>query len=165
MATFTMDYSVNIVPKETNTLSDGADTVVTIDSNIDKIIGSSILSKALGTDATRIKYDATYTTTTTTSTGWNSIIGSSPSNVVKFLFMRIISAGSSGTPTVHVVFDDGVNPSNQLAYLSGVGDWFLLPINANEGATYTSDEFKVYSPSAATVANVETLLILGDEPS
>jgi len=165
MATFTADYAVNITPKETTLLSDGVDTVITVNSNIDKVLGSAISGKSWGTDAAKIKYDATYTTTTTTTTGWNSIIGSSPTAIVTFLFMRIISAASSGTPNVTVNYDDGVTDAFQIAYLSGVGDCFLLPLNSNEARAYATANFKVYSTGATSIANVETLLILGGEPN
>lgn len=153
MATFKIEYRGFLVPKETTTLSDGSETITSINSNIDKVFGSSI-EKSFGTSSANVKYKEYLTTTSGVLLSHSSIFNSSPN--IKFLFIRIVSAGSSGTPNCIVAFD---STPNYFIKLSGVNDFCMIPLDDGGGIyALTAGDIRIMSEGSTTVANIEIII-------
>ena len=159
MSAFNTDFYINVVPREITTLSDGVDTVININSNIDKTLGSSITKSGL-TDPANVKYKASYTTTTgalgvalSYSTILNSVCN------VKDLFIKITAAGSTGIPNVRILYGSGATLSGY-SYLSGVGDFIKIGFSDGAGThQLATSDITVASITAATVAIIEILVL------
>lgn len=154
MATyFKLKYSGAVIPIEEPQLTDSSQTVRSLHSNIDKIIGSGI-EKAYGTTSTNIKY-GTYTTTT-------SGVALSSASILNSIFtcntlcVRIVSAASSGTPEVLISITGNVT-ANYLLGLEGVGDILLISALGDSQGIYTvsSSDIYIMSAGSATLANIE----------
>ena len=65
------------------------------------------------------------------------------------VYVKILSAGSTGTPDVFIQLGD---EETVIVYLTGVGDAVALPIYGN------TNSIKILSSGATTVANVELLI-------
>lgn len=153
MSSFKIQYNGSIIPKEVTTLSDGADDVTTLNSNIDKILGGSI-EKSFGSSSTNVRYKEYLTTTSGVLLSNASIFNSSPN--IKFLFIRIASAGSSGTPNCLIAFDSTPNYSIKL---SGVNDFCIIPLDDSGGIySLTAGDIRILSEGSTTVANVEIMI-------
>jgi len=151
MSSFLIRYSANIVPIERTTLADTTTTVDDVHSTIDKVLGSTI-TKDFGTAATEVIYDTYLTTTSGVVLSHSTILNTNPS--VGFLFVKIVSAGSSGTPDCSIAIDAIPNYSIKL---SGVGDFCVIPFDDNIYGI-TASGITIISSGAATVANIEILV-------
>lgn len=149
---FRVNYKTTITPTETVTLSDGTDTVKAINSNIDKTLGAGI-EKSYGSASTDIKYKDEYITTTLGVALSNVDILNSTADAF-FLFIKISSAASSGTPDCYISIDDGTNYTIKL---TGAGDFCVIPIDDGLGNVRTSNIY-VRSSGATTVAKIEVLV-------
>ena len=151
MATsFKFRYSASIIPTEEVTLDDGTDISYNINSNLDKTFGSSY-TKTIGTVSSKVVTDTYLTTTSPVALSHSTILNSGVG--LAFLFIKIVSAGSSGTPDLILK----VNSQDPVTYgyvaaLSGVGDFYLSPM------IYDPDNIEIYSSGATTVANIEILV-------
>lgn len=153
MATnYKIRYSGSAIPTEEVALADGTTISYNIHSNIDKILGSSI-TKDFGTASTEVLYDTYLTTTTPVALSAAAILNSTPD--MGFLFMKIVSAGSSGTPDVLMSIDGAT--ATQSIMLKGVGDFLMIPF-ADNILTITASSIKISSSGATEVANVEILV-------
>lgn len=151
MSDFLIRYSANVIPIERTTLADTTTTVDDVHSTIDKVLGSTI-TKNYGTAATEVIYDTYLTTTSGVALSHSTILNSNPT--VGFLFIKILSAGSSGTPDCFIGVDAVVNYRIKL---SGVGDFCVIPFDDNIWAI-TAAEISLISSAASTVANIEILV-------
>lgn len=153
MATdFKLRYSGSVSPLEVVTLSDGVDAVRVINSNIDKSLSSTI-EKSYGSVSTEIKYKASYLTTITgVALSHSSILNSSAD--MGFLFIKISSAGSSGTPECYVSLDGG---STYRIRLLGTGDFCIIPFDLDAQMPPQTSDCYVKSGSATTAAYIEVL--------
>lgn len=152
MATnFKLRYSGRVIPTEEVALADGTTISYNVHSTIDKILGSSI-TKDYGTASTEVIYDTYLTTTSGVALSAAAILNTNPT--VGFLFIKIASAGSTGTPYVNIAMD--ITPNYRIA-LEGVGDFCMIPFDTNLNAI-TASEITIMSPSASTVANIEILV-------
>ncbi len=148
---FKLRLSGSVVPTEEVVLADTSTVSYNIHSTIDKILGSSI-TKDFGTASTEILYDTYLTTTTPVALSAATILNSDPD--MGFLFMKIVSAGSSGTPDVLVSIDA---LGTQSIMLKGVGDFCMIPFADNIN-TITAASIKLSSSVSTTVANIEILV-------
>ena len=152
MATnFKLRISGSVVPTEEVALADTTTVSYNIHSTIDKTLGSSI-TKDYGTASTEVLYDTYLTTTAGVVLSHSTILNSDPT--VGFLFMKIISAGSSGTPECSIAIDATPNYSIRL---TGVGDFCMIPFDDNIYSINASG-ITVISSGATTVANIEILV-------
>lgn len=153
MATdFRLIYSGSVTPIEAVTLSDAVDVSRVINSNVDKVLASTI-EKSFGSAATEIRYKSSYTTTTSgVALSHSTILNASVS--VGFLFIKITGAGSSGTPDCSIAIDGGTNYSIKL---SGIGDFCMIPLDDNIYGVPTT-EVLLISSGATTVADVEIII-------
>ena len=149
MADFKIRRSASLTPIETITLADTTTTADFLHSTIDKSVGSTI-TETFGTSATDVKYKAYLTTTSGVALSNATIFNGT--GAVTFVFIRIVSAGSSGTPDVSVSFDGGIN--NPIG-LSGVGDFCILPLKWDN---LDLSNIYIASSGATTVANVEIMV-------
>lgn len=147
MATnFKLNYMASITPIESVTLSDGSETTDSVNSNIDKIISSGI-SKTIGTAKTNIGYGIGVTTASGIDmTNWT--LDNIPTTI-KFLFIRIVSAASSGTPDAYISLDADVSYP---IILTGVGDLTIIPMSV------IPTDILRKSSSATTIANIEVIV-------
>jgi len=147
---FKFRYSGQVVPTEEVTLSDGSDVSYNINSNLDKVFGSSTI-KTIGTTSTKVLYDTYLTTTSPVALSHSTILNEV--GVMSFLYIKIVSAGSSGTPDVAGKFYT-VDPvvDGYPFSLSGVGDFIIIPLLMSTASV------SIYSTGATTVANVEILV-------
>ena len=146
MATsFKFRYSGSVVPTEEVTLDDGTDVSYNINSNLDKTFGSSF-TRTIGAASSKVA-TATYLTTTDAVALSDATILNSGTALV-FLFVRIVSAGSTGTPEVGIAFTGGTGG----ILLTGVGDFCILP------CFFDPDNVTIVATTAAQVANIELLV-------
>ena len=96
-SSFKLRYNVSVTPVEEVTLADGSDVSYNINSNVDKILGGSS-SRTIGSTAALVKYKSSYTTTTSGVALSDATILNN-ATIFTLLFIKIISAGSTGTPT------------------------------------------------------------------
>lgn len=144
MAVYKLKVMGTVIPTEVNTLSDGVDTIETINSRLDKIYGSeNIIS--FGTTPTNVQ-QAIYSTTIT-DTGLNQIINVLP-QTINFIFVKIIEQLSSGTPTVEIT----LNSASPQIRLSGVGDFCILR------TVLDSIDIQIRSSAATNIAKIEILV-------
>lgn len=144
MATFKIRYSVSAIPIEINTLSDGVETVSTINSIIEKTFGGSS-ERNFGTTANNVK-TANYNTTAS-NVDLNTIISGLPQGL-KFIYIKILSQLSTQSPVVILKYG-----TTQIAQLEGVGDVCLIPLAAGSPLDYTLN-----SPTSNQTAQVEILV-------
>lgn len=152
MATnFKLRISGSVIPTEEVVLTDGSTVSYNIHSTIDKILGGSI-TKDYGTASTEVIYDTYLTTTSGVLLSNPAILNSNPT--IGFLFIKIVSAGSSGTPDCYISIDSVPNYNIRLV---GVGDFCMIPF---DDATYTltAGDIRVISSASTTVANIEILV-------
>jgi len=146
MATFKLAISGNVTPIELNTLADGTTVVREVNSTIDKILSSSI-EKTYGTD-NKVNAYVAYATKTTAE-ALETIVPTDLS-FISFIFIKIVSAVSSGTPDVAISVDNDVTyPINLL----GIGDFAILPLNG-----FAPTNIHVKSSGSAARANVEIII-------
>lgn len=146
MSTFKVQYGGYIVPKEVTTLSDGNDTVTTINSNIDKTFGGKMES-SFGTSAENVTSEEILTTANYVDI--DTIFSAYPQGIY-LLFIRIVSAGAGSTPDVVVSLDGGAGGH---LYLAGVGDFMIARVNGLSGL-----EVAVKSSNVNTLANIEIFI-------
>lgn len=144
-ATYSINYNGSATPIETNLLADGTDSISSLDSNIKTILGSGITKSF-----TALTYNASYLTTTSYVALSDATINmGAPTDYALFLFIKIISAGGTGIPTLNVQFG-----ATTASVLQGVGDFLIMPISGGvQLSTITID-----SPSASTLANVQIMV-------
>lgn len=145
-SSFTVRYSGNVTPYEIVTLADGTTTIKALHSLIDKSIGGSI-EKVIGDTASFVKYIAYLTTTSAVPFNDPRIFNIEAT--LNFLSVRILSAGSSGVPTVQLTIDG----TNFDITLYGIGDFCIIPMNVVNMANV-----QIKSNGATTVANVEIMV-------
>jgi len=150
MANFKIQYSNRVVPIEEITLADGTTTHEFLHSNIDRTFGSSI-KKTISTTSTDVAYVTYLTTTSPVALNHATILNNS--DALSFLSIKIVSAGSSGTPDL-VATLWGTDPlvNGYAIALAGVGDCCMIPM------VMPPANITIYSISATTVANVEIVV-------
>ena len=148
MATsFKFRYSGSVVPTEEVTLSDGTDVSYNINSNLDKVFGSSA-TQTIGTDAAKVVTKSYLTTASPVAMSHSTILNATTG--LTFMFIKIVSAGSTETPQVEIIF---AGTSGTTTILSGVGAFCIMP------GLFAPASVTIGSASGATyVANIEILV-------
>lgn len=144
---FKVRYSFAVTPYETVEFTDTTQTSTKVHTTIDKSFYSS-QEYTTGTLSTTIRYKDSHTTTTSPV----ALSDSSVMNVsvlVRLVYIKILSAASTGTPDVYVQFG---NETSVTSFLQGVGDAMALPVAGN------TNSIKIFSSGATTRANVEILI-------
>jgi hypothetical protein len=144
---FKIVYNFGLRPLETVEFTDTTQKCTKVHTTIDKTF-SNTKEYITGTTSTSIRYKETYLTTTSAVTLSHSSIFN-VSTLIRMLYVKILSAGSSGTPDAFIQLG---NEETVVVYLSGVGDAVALPIYGN------TNSIKILSSGATTVANVEILI-------
>jgi hypothetical protein len=147
MATsYKLRYSGQVIPTEEVTLDDGSDVSYNINSNLDKIFGSSQIL-TIGTSSAKVVTKDYLTTTGAVAMSDATILNTSTGLV--FIFIKIVSAGSSSTPQVEIAFS---GTSGTTIVLAGVGSFCIMP------GLFAPGSVTISSVAGATyVANVEIL--------
>lgn len=146
VTTYKSEYAVNLIPLELTALTDTNDTAETINSNVDKILSGNSTTGGSSTNA-----HATYLEHLTLITEEViPTICSNTSTLPILLFVKIASAGSTGTPNAMISIDG----TNFDILLTGINDFCLIPLNP----TMTIANLKIKSSQANAVANVEIYL-------
>lgn len=148
MSEYLIRRSISLKPIERITLVDTTTTADFVHSTIDKTLASTII-ESFGTTVTDIKYKAYLTTTNDVALSAATIFN--VTGAVTFVFIRIVSAGSSGTPNVSVTFNSIDHPIG----LSGAEDFCALPLKWDN---QDLSNIKIASSGATTVANVEIMV-------
>ena len=147
-----LEYSGSVTPIETLAGNDTNNVADIIHSRVDTALGGNV-SRNLSS-VTTISYDASLLTTTSKvdinfSVGdYDGLTGNSNANI-DFLFIKIISAASTGTPDCTIEIR-----SVDLIELKGVGDFCILPLKTYDNGTY---RLAVQSSGATTVCNIAVL--------
>lgn len=143
---FKIKFAASALPIEEIQMTDTSQTLSGVHSSIDKSFSGG-QTVTFSTTATDVGFDDYLTTTSgvdLASMGFSGL----PQGV-KLLFIKIVSAGSSGTPDVQASIDGG---SNYTILLSGVNDCTLLRLDG-----VATNEILLKSSGATTVANVSML--------
>tara|TARA_R100001244_G_C5171601_1_gene131724 strand:+ start:7956 stop:8411 length:456 start_codon:yes stop_codon:yes gene_type:complete len=142
-----INYRASVIPREEVDLADGSDISYNVHSQVDTTPSSDILK----TYTDGVGYKNTIATTTS-FVGLNSMSLTNAPSEVAFLFIKIISAASSSTPDVRMLFD-GASTQNEIK-LRGVGDFCVIPL---QGSVLIA-EVKLKSSGSTTIANIEILV-------
>lgn len=150
MATsFKIRYSASVIPTEEVQLSDTSNVSYNINSNIDKALGGSFQITA-GTSSNSVRYKEYLTTTSAVALNHSTIFNAAIT--FGFLFIKIASAGSTGTPDCSISLDSG---THIWIKLQGVGDCIMIPLGGTD--QLGSSVVQVSSSGATTVANLEII--------
>ena len=110
MPTKSLEVRIQLIPKETTTLADGSDTVTTIDSDIDKTLGTTIDFSFTGTFQTTASGPSYhYGTATITNTSYVSlytILGLTSYASVSTLYIKLLSISTGRTVWVKLDSSD-----------------------------------------------------------
>jgi len=151
MTDFKIQKTVSLVPTETNLLSDGVDTCIEINSNID-ISLSSYQDEDFGTTASKIIYQTGITVTGTTLDALVTDLG--PTDTIRWMFIKLTSDSTSGAECIFKLGSTGTT----YAGLQGVGDSFMGHIDDSQQAY--SIQAQNITASVATGTPVMEVLIV-----
>jgi len=144
---FKIRHSFSVIPYETVEFTDTTQTCTKVHTSIDKAF-TSTKEYITGTLSTSIRYKETYLTTTSgVALSHSSIFNVSAT--IRLVYVKILSAGSTGTPDAFVQLGD---EESVVVYLSGVGDSVVVPVFGS------TNSIRILSSGATTVANVELLI-------
>lgn len=147
---FLLQVRTSVQPIEKITLDDSSQSAYHQHSNIDRNVGGSIEIDCGATDS-NIAVVETYETTTSGVT-INTIFSDTITGI-DYLFVKILSAASSGTPDVQISLDTGGNYRHTF---SGVNKFESLRPAGKSGTAIL-----IKSSGATTIANI--IIILGLE--
>lgn len=132
---YKVEKKIQLIPKEVNTLSDGVDTIYTIDSNIDTTIGGSFEATLnpnvqygdtiTGTAPQFGRYYGTANITNTTKNVLGLALGLTDFHYVSKIYIKAIAKLSTGDPIIQLTYDDAV-VDIVLSATTGVNDFFLI---------------------------------------
>lgn len=132
---YKVEKKIQFIPKEVNTLSDGVDTIYTIDSNIDDTIGGSFeatlnpnvqYGDTISGAAPQFgRYYGTVNITNTTKVTFGLALRLTDFQYLSKIYIKATGKLSTGDPIILLTYDDAV-VDIVLSATSGVGDFFLL---------------------------------------
>jgi len=146
-------YAGSVSVSETLEALDTNNTVTLIHSKIDSTLGGSNDYSLTGVE--ELSYETGLATTTSYvdvdfSSGEYDGMGGNTEAAIKFLFVKIDSAASTGTPDCHVK----VAGVDAMIQLSGAGDFCIVPLGEYDNAT---NRIAVKSSEATELANITIL--------
>lgn len=137
MATqFDMRVNFSITPKETTTLSDGVDTCLHLNSNIDKILNGHVQFEDVGdfddnpSAAQDWHYYKSVALTNTSYSDLNTLLGGASFDNGEKFFIGITSQQGSTGASFDIQYDNGVDTALSLGTMTGVGDFTYFGIEA-----------------------------------
>ena len=145
---FKVNFRASVIPIEEIEMTDTSQTLSGIHSSIDKMFsgGQTVTMSQTATDVGFVDY-----LTTTTGVNFDSLSFSGIPQGIKFIFIKIVSAGSSGTPNVQLSLDGG---SSYPLYLTSVNDCLMV----RSDGSLTALDIYIKSSGATTTANTSILI-------
>lgn len=151
MATFKIQKTISLVPTETNLLSDGVDTCIEINSNIDTTL-SSYQDESFGTTASKLVYQTGITVTATTLD--QLVTDISPTDAIRWIFIKLTDDSTSGAECTFKLGSTGITYGG----LQGVGDSFMGHIDDSQ-QTYSIQAQNITFSVASGTPVMEVLIV------